>query len=233
MQNSIKRAEQLTKKLQSKTKKVYRKYTTKKHRHKTIITIVSLVSILLVLVLSQMYLAQARRSDKVLELRQQYETKVKVESELKVELRNQLKLQKVYEKKLATKKKQLKTLKANKALERAEAEKAVQTTTPTVETPQQAPVQATGCDSLRSRLSNLGISGAELDSAIILASRESGCSSLAVNPSGACGEFQSLPCGKWGSPGTDQYLQGAIAYVNSVYGGFVNALNHSYTYNWY
>lgn len=109
------------------------------------------------------------------------------------------------------------------------ASKAVQTVTGT---PAYA---ATGnCGELSSKLSALGISGAELSAAITLATRESSCRSAAVNASsGSCGEFQSLPCGKWGTPGTTQYLQGAIKYSQDVYGGFVNALAHSYSYNWY
>lgn len=96
-------------------------------------------------------------------------------------------------------------------------------------------VQATSnCAELASRLTNLGITGAELNAAITLATRESSCRSGAVNSSsGACGEFQSLPCGKWGSPGTDQYLLGAINYAKSRYGSFVNALGHSYSQGWY
>lgn len=94
--------------------------------------------------------------------------------------------------------------------------------------------QINGCSELRQRLSKFGVRRAELDSAIKLAIRESGCSSGAINSSsGACGSFQSLPCGKWGSPGTDQYLRGAINYSKSRYGGFVGALNHSLANNWY
>ena len=93
---------------------------------------------------------------------------------------------------------------------------------------------SSNCDTLRSQLSRLGVSGAELNAAITLATRESSCRDGAVNASsGACGAFQSLPCGKWGAPGTDQYLRGAINYAKSRYGGFVAALNHSYAKGWY
>lgn len=91
-----------------------------------------------------------------------------------------------------------------------------------------------GCGELRSKLASLGVPSNQLNSAISLASKESGCSSSAVNSSsGACGSFQSLPCGKWGSPGTTQYLRGAINYANSNYGGFNGAWSHSSQNNWY
>lgn len=224
MQNSIKRAEQLTKKIQSKTKKIYRKYTTKKHRHKTIITIVSLVSILLVLILAQMYLAQARRSDKVLELRQQYETKVKVESELKVELRNQLKLQKVYEKKLATKKKQLKTLKANKALERAEAEKKAQVTAPEQNTPQTAPEPVVG-------VTNCGDNPYKQ----FIYQHESGCRTNAINPLGCAGIGQACPGSKLPCSLADFACQDAYFtnYAVSRYGSWEGAYNAWLRQGWW
>lgn len=224
MQKLLKRAEQITKKLQSKTKKVYKKYTTKKHRHKTIITIVSLVSILLVLVLSQMYLAQARRSDKVLELRQQYDTKVKVESELKAELRNQLKLQKVYEKKLATKKKQLKTLKANKARERAEAEKKAQVTAPEQNTPQTAPEPVVG-------VTNCGDNPYKQ----FIYQHESGCNTAATNPSGCFGIGQDCNGVLLSQCGTDFACQDAYFtnYAVSRYGGWQQAYNVWVSQGWW
>lgn len=93
---------------------------------------------------------------------------------------------------------------------------------------------ASGCTPLRTQLANLGVSGANLDAAITLAMRESSCNHYAVNASsGACGAFQSLPCGKWGAMGTTEYLRGAIAYANSRYGSYVNALSHSYNHGWY
>lgn len=89
------------------------------------------------------------------------------------------------------------------------------------------------CGALRARLAAKGIVGSELNAAITLATRESSCRPSAYNPSGACGEFQSLPCGKWGAPGTDGYLSGAIGYVKARYGSFGAALAHSYAHNWY
>lgn len=101
---------------------------------------------------------------------------------------------------------------------------------------QASSVAVTGgnCTTLSSQLGALGINGAELNAAIILATRESSCRDSAVNASsGACGAFQSYPCGKWGQPGTTQYLQGAISYVKGRYGSFQAALAHSYAKNWY
>lgn len=103
-----------------------------------------------------------------------------------------------------------------------------------VQVTQVAVASSGGCDELRNKMANLGVSGANLDAAITLAKRESSCNAYAVNGSGgACGYFQSLPCGKWGAPGTDQYLLGAINYANSRYGSYLNALAHSYANNWY
>jgi len=108
------------------------------------------------------------------------------------------------------------------------APKVVQSTTPT---PQ---VSSGGCEGLRNKLSSLGVLGANLDAAITLAKRESSCNEYAVNKSsGACGAFQSLPCGKWGAPGTDQYYLGAINYANSRYGSYSGALSFSYANGWY
>jgi TolA-binding protein len=94
---------------------------------------------------------------------------------------------------------------------------------------------ATGsCAELSTKLSRLGLHGDELSAAITLATRESSCRSAAVNASsGACGEFQSYPCGKWGSPGTDQYLLNAIKYARDRYGSYTGALAFSYANNWY
>lgn len=114
------------------------------------------------------------------------------------------------------------------AAQAASVPKVVQSTTPTQK------ASSTGCEGLRAKLSSLGVSGANLDAAITLAKRESSCNEYAVNKSsGACGAFQSLPCGKWGAPGSDQYYLNAINYANSRYGSYVNALNFSYANNWY
>ena len=93
---------------------------------------------------------------------------------------------------------------------------------------------SSGCDSLRTQLLSLGVGLHEIDSAIKLAQRESSCNHQARNrTSNACGVFQSLPCGKWGQPGTTQYLQGAIKYARDRYGDYNKALAHSYANNWY
>lgn len=108
------------------------------------------------------------------------------------------------------------------------APKVVSYTTPTTQ------VSSGGCEGLRAKMSSLGVSGANLDAAITLAKRESSCNEFAVNSSSnACGAYQSLPCGKWGAPGTTEYYLGAINYVNSRYGSYVNALAHSYSAGWY
>ncbi len=93
---------------------------------------------------------------------------------------------------------------------------------------------ASGCEALRSQMLELGVGAHEIDSAIKLAMRESSCNHNARNKSSnACGVYQSLPCGKWGAPGTTEYLQGAINYARSRYGDYNKALAHSYANNWY
>ena len=100
--------------------------------------------------------------------------------------------------------------------------------------PQTAYAATNSCSELGSKLSALGVNGAELSAALTLATRESSCRSSAVNASsGACGEFQSYPCGKWGTPGTDQYLLNAIKYARDRYGSYTGALAFSYANNWY
>lgn len=117
------------------------------------------------------------------------------------------------------------------SIQAAQAAPAPKTASYAAPTPQ---ASSGGCESLRNKLSNLGVSGANLDAAITLAKRESSCNEYAVNKSsGACGAFQSLPCGKWGAPGTDQYYLGAINYANSRYGSYSAALSFSYANNWY
>lgn len=120
-----------------------------------------------------------------------------------------------------------------KAKERDIAVKAQRAVTSPVRS-QTAYASTSTCAELSSKLSRLGVTGSELNSAIILATRESSCNSGAVNvESGACGEFQSYPCGKWGTPGTDQYLTNAIQYARDRYGSYTGALNHSLNNNWY
>lgn len=96
-----------------------------------------------------------------------------------------------------------------------------------------SPKQSGGCGAIRAKLANLGVPENQLDSAIKLAVRESTCNEYAVNQIGACGAFQSLPCGKWGQPGTEAYYRGAINYANSRYGGYNQALAHSLQFSWY
>jgi len=82
-----------------------------------------------------------------------------------------------------------------------------------------------GCDHLSNLLQAKGIVGVELDSAIKIASKESGCNPNAVNKSsGACSYFQELTCGKWGGTGNvDAHINGAINYARSRYGSFAGA----------
>lgn len=108
----------------------------------------------------------------------------------------------------------------------------------TVSEPQvaeKAPEVATGgsCTEIQNKLAKLGVPSDQLQAAGKLAFRESSCNETVVNSIGACGAFQSLPCGKWGAPGTDQYYKGAIAYANGRYGGYNEALAFSLANNWY
>jgi hypothetical protein len=73
-----------------------------------------------------------------------------------------------------------------------------------------------------------------------LINRESGWRVDAKNPSsGALGIPQSLPGSKMASAGADYLtnpitqLRWMLSYVDGRYGGFCQALQHSYTYNWY
>lgn len=127
---------------------------------------------------------------------------------------------------------------------RIEAEKArlsalaAQSTPQAQNTPQASPALATapsgGCDELSNRLIALGVASSDVQYAIFIASKESGCRSSAVNrSSGACGEFQSNPCGKWGTPGTDQYLLKAIAYANGRYHSWQNAYRFWNANHWW
>lgn len=89
------------------------------------------------------------------------------------------------------------------------------------------------CADIQAKLARLGVPENQLAAAGQLAMRESTCNEYVVNSIGACGAFQSLPCGKWGSPGTDEYYRGAIKYANDRYGGYNGALAHSLANNWY
>lgn len=96
-----------------------------------------------------------------------------------------------------------------------------------------ASVSGNRCPAIEAKLAALGVPEDQLAAAGQLAYRESTCNETVYNSIGACGAFQSLPCGKWGAPGTTQYYQGAIAYANSRYGGYNQALAHSLANNWY
>lgn len=96
--------------------------------------------------------------------------------------------------------------------------------------PQRAPAASqggflVGCDNLRTKLAQHGLSAAEISAAINIATRESGCNQGAVNPSsGACNVFQELSCGKWGGRhNLAAHIRGADAYAKARYGGWVNA----------
>jgi len=94
-------------------------------------------------------------------------------------------------------------------------------------------VSGNRCPVIEAKLAALGVPADQLAAAGQLAYRESTCNETVYNSIGACGAYQSLPCGKWGAPGTTQYYQGAIAYANSRYGGYNQALAHSLANNWY
>ena len=89
------------------------------------------------------------------------------------------------------------------------------------------------CPAIVAKLAALGVPSDQLTAAGQLAFRESTCDEYVTNEIGACGAFQSLPCGKWGATASDSYYRGAIAYANSTYGGYNGALAHSLAYNWY
>lgn len=91
-----------------------------------------------------------------------------------------------------------------------------------------------GCEGIRAKLADLGVSGAELDAAIKLAMRESTCNEYARNAtSSACGAFQSLPCGKWGPMGSTEYYKNAISYCKQRYSSFQQALAFQLSHGWY
>lgn len=126
-----------------------------------------------------------------------------------------------------------KELQAKKTREsRALAEKAVKKPSTAVRTP--ITNATANCEQLKTKLSRLGVSSSDMQYAIYIAQKESGCRSNAVNASsGACGEFQSLPCGKWGSPGTDTYLKNAINYAVNRYGSWSGAYNFWVNSHWW
>ena len=116
----------------------------------------------------------------------------------------------------------------------AQVSQAVVNTVTQTKTASAAPVVSDNrCPDIEAKLAALGVPEDQLAAAGQLAYRESTCNETVYNSIGACGAFQSLPCGKWGAPGTTQYYQGAIAYANSRYGGYNQALAHSLANNWY
>lgn len=76
----------------------------------------------------------------------------------------------------------------------------------------------------------------DVQSAMTLIGRESGCNPSVVNTSsGSCGVAQELPCGKSGCVLGDGACQ--VRWMNSYvigrYGSWSAALAHSYSFNWY
>lgn len=81
-----------------------------------------------------------------------------------------------------------------------------------------------------------GIAESDWSAAEILIQRESSWNPNAVNSSsGACGLVQSLPCSKLGANWNDPVvaLKWGDQYVKSRYGGWQQALAHSYANGWY
>ncbi len=85
-------------------------------------------------------------------------------------------------------------------------------------------------------MSDAGISPSDFEAANILIFRESGWNPTSVNASsGACGLVQALPCSKIGDNWSDPVtaLKWGNNYVLNRYGGWRQALDHSYQFNWY
>ena len=85
-----------------------------------------------------------------------------------------------------------------------------------------------------------GVSRADLQAALTLINRESGCRVNAINSSsGAYGIPQALPGDKMASAGSDwrynpvTQIRWMNGYVTGRYGGWSQALNHSNAYGWY
>lgn len=83
-------------------------------------------------------------------------------------------------------------------------------------------------------LAQAGVS--DIQNAMELIRRESGCNPNAVNPSsGACGVAQELPCGKSGCSLGDGACQ--VKWMNSYtlrrYGSWAGAVAHHNSHNWY
>lgn len=139
-----------------------------------------------------------------------------------------------YQNKIKDLEEQYKALEVSKANEKAEKERIAQAQSRLAQAVvPKASASGGHCIDIQNKLAALGVPSDQLAAAGQLAMRESSCNEYVVNSIGACGAFQSLPCGKWGSPGTDEYYRGAIAYANNRHGGYNGALAHSLAYNWY
>jgi hypothetical protein len=67
-----------------------------------------------------------------------------------------------------------------------------------------------------------------------LLTKESGFDPKVINPnSGACGIFQSLPCGKMLSMNLQDQMQFGFDYIKNRYGNPLNAWKHEVANNWY
>ena len=85
-------------------------------------------------------------------------------------------------------------------------------------------------------LAAAGVPESDWSNADWLVSRESGWNPNALNSSsGACGLAQALPCSKIGEDWNDPVvaLKWMYNYVNSRYGGFAGAVEHSQNFGWY
>lgn len=138
------------------------------------------------------------------------------------EQQKQLEQQKQTEEQLKKEIEQLKVVKA----EREKARLFASQKAAAAPAPSQKPasgVVSTDCSVLRGQLVLAGLSAGEVNAAISIASKESGCRQSARNTgSGACNVFQELPCGKWGGQGNlVAHIHGATAYANNRYGGWI------------
>lgn len=140
-----------------------------------------------------------------------------------------------YQKKIKDLEDRYKTLEVSKANEKAEQNRLALASQKVEQAivPKASALSGGSCADIQAKLARLGVPADQLASAGTLAMRESSCNEHVVNSIGACGAFQSLPCGKWGATGTDEYYRGAINYANSRYGGYNQALAFSYANNWY
>lgn len=99
--------------------------------------------------------------------------------------------------------------------------------------------KAVGSEECRGWAREAGVAEADLDNAMWLIGKESGCRVDAHNPSGAHGIPQALPGSKMASAGADYMtnpvtqIKWMIGYVNARYGGWAGACAHSRAHNWY